>query len=54
MKRKRLSAYRRAQKALDYKPPPPPSEAEQRGKLFSHGFRLARMILLHKIFDGKG
>lgn len=53
MKRKRLSAYRRAQKGIDYKPPPP-SETEQRGKLFSHGFRLARMILLHKIFDGKG
>lgn len=54
MKRKRLSAYRRAKMALDYKPPPPPSAEEKRGTLFSHGFRLARMILLHKIFDGKG
>lgn len=52
MRKRRRSALHRARAGLNYKPPPPPDEAERRKTLFSHVFRLGRMVLLHKIFGG--
>ena len=52
MRKNRLSAYRRAQRGLDYRPPPPPSDADRRRATFGSLLRLARMMLLHKIFGG--
>jgi len=48
----RLSAYRRAQLPLKYCPPPPQTEAEALRERFGSLKRVARMILLHKIFSG--
>jgi hypothetical protein len=50
MRKNRLSAYRRSQSALQYTPPPPPSDADRRRSLFGSLLRVARMILLHQIF----
>jgi hypothetical protein len=52
MRKNRLSAYRRSKSALQYTPPPPPSDADRRRSLFASLRRVARMILLHKIFGG--
>jgi hypothetical protein len=52
MKRKKLSAYRRAQRGLDYRPPPPMSDTERRAGTVRSLLRVARMVILGKIFGG--
>jgi hypothetical protein len=52
MRTKKLSAHRRAQRGLDYRPPPPPSEAERTRSTWRSLLRVLRMVLLHQIFTG--
>jgi hypothetical protein len=52
MRKNRLSAHRRAQRGLDYRRPPPPSEAERTRGTVRSLLRVLRMILLHQVFTG--